>query len=45
MSELRQLLKFPTAGSGAIVFCGWVEMGLAGSRGVESFEPIFVDLQ
>jgi hypothetical protein len=45
MSELRQLLKFPTAGSGAIVFCGWVEMRLAGFRGVGSLEAILVDLQ
>jgi hypothetical protein len=44
MSKLRQLLKFSTAGSGAIVLCGWVEMRLAGFRGVGSFEAILVDL-
>jgi hypothetical protein len=45
MSKFRQLLKLPTAVSGGIVFCGWVEMRLAGSRGVGSFKAILVDLQ
>ena len=45
MSKFRQLLKLPTAVSGGIVFCGWVEMRLAGFRGVGSLEAILVDLQ